>query len=95
MQQAQHSTPPLALDDFDDAGREVLVRMLIEAGGSGTTIYRAGINGTLLTGSDDDLTSGLQINRLRWIGNLNRWRINRFGTDSLAGYLAGAAQTYR
>ena len=69
--------------------------MLIEAGGSGTTIYRAGINGTLLTGSDDDLTSGLQINRLRWIGNLNRWRINRFGTDSLAGYLAGAAQTYR
>ena len=82
-------TPPLALDDFADDGREVLVKMLIEAGGSGTSIYRAGINGTLLTGSDD-LTSGLQINRFRWIGNLNSWRINRTGTDSLAGYLAGA-----
>ena len=79
----------LVLASFDDSGLDVLVKMLVEAGGSGTTIYRAGINGTLLTGSDDDLTSGIQINRLRWIDSLNRWRVNRFGTDSLGAYLSG------
>ena len=69
--QPVHAQAQLALTDWDDTGLQTLVLMLVEAGAD--ELYRDGLQGTLLTGSDATLEEiSADINRIRWINNAIR-----------------------
>ena len=82
-------TPVLTLDDFDTAGLDVPVLMLIEAGGSEENLYQEGSIGSLLDGSDADLSDDIRINRIRWYPDNNQFRLNRSGTGGFSAHFGG------
>ena len=70
----------LALSDFDQTGLEVGVLGLINSGGAGLLIYRAGVNGSIADpASDMVLTSTLTINRIRYNSGVGQILLNRTG----------------